>query len=151
MKKHRALFVMIFSLISTSLLAQQTGVIDEILLEEKVSFGKTVYLALLAAGLIPEGASVDESLAVLKQKGWMVEPKSSEDAINLGEYSFLLMKAFEMPGGLLYSIFPGPRYACRELAHLNLIRGNSSPYRNLSGEEVLQMLGHILAWKEESS
>ena len=58
------------------------------------------------------------------------------------------MKAFEIPGGLLYALFPGPRYACNELAYLGFIKGNNSPYRTLSGEEMLRMMGYALGWKE---
>jgi hypothetical protein len=62
----------------------------------------------------------------------------------LGEYAYILMKAFHMQGGIMYSIFPGPRYASRELAFLEMIPGSASSGRTLSGEEVIRILGNVL-------
>ena len=126
---------------NTNLAAQSGQLVDKLIEEQHAAFGKGVYLTLLAGGLITEEASIDESLTVLKAQGWPLEPKSPEDPINLGEYSFLLMKAFEIPGGLLYAIFPGPRDACSELAYLGFSEGNSSPYWTMSGAEMLRIMG----------
>ncbi len=151
MKKSRALLFLFFVLIagSMTLAAQSNEIIDDLLAEEEASFGKSVYLALVAADLIPEEATPEEAVAVLEEYGWKVKIWESEEPIRLGEYSFIIMKAFHMQGGLMYSIIPCPRYACRELSYLKLIPGSSSPYRTLSGEEAVRILGYVLEWKEE--
>ena len=147
------LLSLFFTLISGSitLTAQSNQFVDELLAEERATFGRTVYLTLLAVNLVTEDTSIEESLTVLQKRGWGIKLRASESPINLGEYSLLLMKAFNIPGGLFYHIFTGPRYACRELAYLGFIKGNSSPFRDVSGEEVLQMLGYVLEWREERS
>ncbi len=151
MKMYRALLFLFFILIAGNMtLAGQSNVlIDNLLVEEKATFGKTAYLALAAAGIIPEEATLEDAIYVLEKQEWGIDLKEPDNPITLGEFSFLLMKAFNIQGGLMYSIIPGARYACRELAYLKVIPGNTSTYRTPSGEEVVRILGRLLEWKEE--
>lgn len=128
--------------------AQSNEIIDKLLDEKIALFGETVYISLAAAGLIQESASIEESITILETKNWGIV-KSKDDPISLGEYSYLLMKIFDLKGGLMYSLSPGPRYACREFEYLGFIKLKPTPYRNISGEEVLQILGKLLTWLRE--
>ena len=104
-----------------------------------------------ASGRIPDDSSPAEAAASLRDQGWTVPERSADEPLTLGEYSYLLMQAFELKGGVMYRIFPGPRYAGRELAYLKLVKGDTSPYRTFSGEEAIGILGRLLEWKEEQS
>jgi len=143
--------VLLFLAASVSLMAQSNEVMDDFLEEENASFGRTAYFILLAANLIAEDASVDQALSVLDQQGWGVKVKKSDDTITMGEFSFLIMKALKIPGGLMYKLAPGSRYASRELVYLGIVPGRNRPGRTPSGDEVLSILGRALEWKEERS
>lgn len=143
--------VLLFLAASVSLMAQSNEVMDDFLEEEKASFGRTAYFTLLAVNLIAEDASVDQALSVLDQQGWGVKVKKGDDTITMGEFSFLIMKALEIPGGLMYKLAPGSRYASRELVYLGIVPGRNRPSRTPSGDEVLSILGRALEWKEEQS
>jgi hypothetical protein len=99
-------------------------------------------------GLVPAQASPEEALAALGRESWGVGPRPVSGPVTLGEVSYLLMRAFDMRGGLLYSVAPGPRYAARELSFLGLVRGYAGPRRPVSGREVVQLLGDVAAWNE---
>ncbi|MCF6335422.1 MAG: hypothetical protein L3J12_06750 [Spirochaetales bacterium] len=129
--------------------AQSNTIIDNLLEEKKADWGKTVYMVFTAADLAEENSEISEIMESLSRNQLGIDPGSPEEAITLGKYSFLLMKAFDIPGGLMYKLFPGSRYAVRELSYLNFIDNDKSPYRTLSGEEVLRILGRVLEWKEE--
>jgi hypothetical protein len=131
--------------------AQSNELLDALLEEQTTSFGQASYLILTAAGRISEEATPAEAALAVTAQGWEVPQKSADDPLTLGEYSFLLMQAFEIRGGVMYRIFPGPRYAGRELVYLRLIKGNTSPYRLFKGEEALGILGRLLAWKAGQS
>ncbi len=47
-------------------------------------------------------------------------------------------------GGILYSLFPGPRYACRELGYMKVIARDVLTGRSVSGEEAVRMLGKVM-------
>ena len=144
-----ALLLLIASALALS--AQSNELINALLDEAEADFGKAVYLALTAGALIPEDASVEEALAELNARQWNIGEKTAEDPMNLGEYAYLLMRIFDVQGGLMYRLFPGPRYAARELAFREIVRGDPSPGRALSGEEAMRILGALMEWVEVES
>jgi hypothetical protein len=111
------------------------------------AFGDAVYLALSAARIVPETATPDEAVAALAARKWGLSTRPAKGLITLGEYSFVLMKAFDIRGGVLYRIFPGPRYACRELAFLGMLEGTKGPNRRLAGAEAVRILGRVLEYR----
>ncbi len=139
---------LILSAFPLFLSAQSNIVIDKLLNEDIADWGKTSYMVLSASGIVNENAAIPEVLTKLEKQQWKLPSKESEDSITLGEYSYMLMKAFDISGGIMYKILPGPRYAARELDYLKFIDNNKSPYRTLSGEEVLRIMGRVMEWKE---
>ncbi|MEJ2664517.1 MAG: hypothetical protein P8107_10825 [Spirochaetia bacterium] len=135
--------------VSRPLLAQSNVLIDQLLREDKATFGKSAYLCLMAANLISQRAGVADALAYLEKANWGITIKKADEPIHLGELAYLLMKAFDMKGGIMYSLAPGPRYACRELAYLEIITGRVHPDRIISGERALQIISNMVAWKED--
>jgi hypothetical protein len=128
--------------------AQIEEQIDSLLKEENASFDKTAYIVLVASEYCEETQSPADALEILKSKNWNISTKGGGETISLGEYSYLLMKAFNIPGGIMYMLLPGPRYATRELAYLKLITEKPDPTRPVSGEEVMTILTRVLNRKE---
>lgn len=129
--------------------AQSNALIDEILAQKKLGYSYAAYLVLSAAGVIPDTATPEQALEALAQQDWDIKIPEGPADITLGQYAYLLMRAFNIPGGLMYRLIPGPRYAAREIAYLGFVTEQPSPYRKISGEETLQILENVLNWKEE--
>ena len=66
------------------------------------------------------GITQDTAFEYALENGWFSEKAAMEEPIKLNALSFLLMKSFNMKGGLLYRFFPDPRYAYRECAGMVL-------------------------------
>lgn len=130
------------------LAAQSNQLLDQLLDQPDAHFADVAYMTMAAAKLVPETATREEALQSLQQQGWNIRMLAPEDPIALGDYSFLLMKAFKIRGGLFYSLFPSPRYACRELGYLKIIAADARPGRTLSGEEAVRILGKVMARQE---
>lgn len=137
--------------ISGNLFAQSNDIVDQYLMEEKASFGKTVYLVMVLSNLIHEDATIDNAVNAVYEQNWKIDPKGSNDPVKLGELSLMLMKSLDINGGLMFGITNNTRYACRELSYLGLITGNKSPYRTLSGEEALSLISRVLEWKQNNN
>ncbi len=151
MKKNKLiLFVVLIVCLPLFLHSQSNTVIDEMLDKEKAGFGRTSYMVFTAAGILRDNATLEESLGYLSGLKWNMKNKESGEYITLGEYSYMLMKSFNINGGIMYQIFPGPKYAARELFYLRFIDENRNPNRFISGEEVIRILGRLLEWKEEN-
>lgn len=146
-------WVLLALLVGTALplAAQSNQVLDQLLDEQKASFGKVVYMTLAAAKLVPDTATIDQAMDALQAQGWKVKALPADAPIPLGDYSYLLMKAFKVSGGILYSLFPGPRYACRELGYMKVIPSDPRPLRNLSGEEAVRILGNLMALRGDKT
>ncbi len=132
----------IFSL--STLTAQSNKIMDRLLEQEEASYGLSAYMVLTAVGELPEDATAQDAVEAIQSRNWGIEPAKPDKAITLGEYSYLLMKALNMKGGIMYTIFPCPRYAARELVFLDYVVGNSAAGRVLSGNEVVRILGQAL-------
>jgi hypothetical protein len=131
-----------------SVTAQSNQVIDGLLEQEQAAFGRVLYLVQTAAGELDENVSPQQAAEQFDAAQWNVPGKSAEEPVTLGEYSQILMRALDIPGGIMYSMFPGPRYAAREIAYLGFVRGSGAPGRTVSGNEVMYILGRVLEWKE---
>ncbi|MCF7914992.1 MAG: hypothetical protein K9L66_07500 [Spirochaetaceae bacterium] len=144
-------FGILFILSISHLYAQSNETLDRFLAQERAVLGYSAYMVLTAADELPEESSPQEAAMAVSRIGWMDTSTASNDPISLGEYSYLLMKAFDIRGGLMYTLFPGPRYAARELKYLQCIPGKSTPGRSISGTDAVQILGRVLEWKEDRS
>lgn len=131
--------------------AQSNEMLDRLLEREQATHGETAYLVLVAAGRLSEDSSPELAAAALVEQGWKIVVREAGEAARLGEYAYLLAQAFELKGGVMYRLLPGPRYAARELSYMQVIQGSGSPSRTLSGEEAVRMLGSLLDWKEGRS
>ncbi|MDR2746861.1 MAG: hypothetical protein LBB77_05375 [Treponema sp.] len=130
-----------FFFASASILCAQTAAELDLLLETKqVSFAQVSRFVLVTAGMADAGTEAGEIYTLAKEKGWLPEKAAPDSPIKLGELCFLLMGAFDIKGSFLYALFPGPRYAFRELDYLGLIPGQRDPGLRVPGERFLQIL-----------
>jgi hypothetical protein len=129
------------------LTAQSNEFVDLLLDTPQASLGQAAYLVLTARGVLTEQASPEQAVEALARQGWKTPARQAAEPLTLGEYCYLLMQAYEVKGGLMYRIAPGPRYAARELAYRKLVRGKAYPNRSLSGQEALSILRGLLEWK----
>jgi len=139
MKKE--LLIIAVSLVLISVIHAQTAAELEAVLES------TAITNTQAASFVIRSVDSDFTGNAFEQaveRGWL-KSASPDEKITLGRLSFLFMKAFEMTGGLMYRIFPGPRYAYRTMLSRNFIHGDSDPAMTVSGDRFLLILGRILS------
>jgi hypothetical protein len=130
--------------LAVPLAAQSNSVLDILLSERQATFGNSVYLVLAAANSISQDADVEAAVKFVNDKGWLKEQKTAEDLITFGQYSYVLMKAFGVPGGIFYHLFPGPRYAAREVVYRKWSPVDVGPNDSISGSQVIYILRTFL-------
>ena len=150
-EKRILIFAVGFILIIPAFLSAQTAAELEAVLESPaVSFAQAAQFVIASAGSASEGS---EEAAAEREAGfrqamdrrWLREGTSPDGSITLGRLSFLVMKAFNLKGGMMYAIAPGPRYAYRSMVSRSYIQGASDPAMTVSGERFLQILGRVLS------
>ena len=130
--------------------AQSAATMDEILSEDRVSFGAASYLLLAANAALPEEAGFDEAAGRMAETVPYFSGTGPEESVTLGEYAHLIMQVFGESGGLMYRLLPGPRYAARELAFHNVIQEKAFPNASLSGVRAVRILERFLSMREET-
>jgi hypothetical protein len=149
----------IFLLLSAALLPLQTAAaqtaegLERILTLPVVGYGEAAWVILNAAGTTENSGEFSESGAYCfaEDNGWLPKKAAPNTPATLGGVSFLIMKAFNMRGGLMYTLFPGPRYAYRELAYRKIITGRAYSTMRVSGERLLRLLDRALAYSGDTA
>jgi hypothetical protein len=137
-----------FCIIPAFLPAQTAERLDALLDSTGVTYAEAAMIVLPAAALAGEDVSPETAFAEARERGLLPKAAEPGGALRLGGLAFLIMRAFDMKGGLFYTLFPGPRYAYRELVHQRLIQGRNDPALTVSGERLLRILGRVLDYHD---
>jgi hypothetical protein len=137
-------FAALLALSAALLSAQTAAELERVLALPAVSYGDAAWLVLGAAGTaIPEN-SLNAAYRFAADNNWLPKKAAAGAPATLGAVSFLVMRVFNIKGGLLYTLFPGPRYAYRELVYRRLIQGRAYSSMPVSGERLSRMISRVL-------
>jgi hypothetical protein len=147
MKAPCFVFVVLIA-VHAPLAADGIGVIERLQSAEQVAYRDGGYAVLAAAGILPPEAPLEAALEPKSRKalGWSERP--AEDALTVAEFSYLVMQGFDIPGGLMYRLFPGPRYAVRELRFRRILTERVDAGEPIRGVQALRVIGNAAEWAE---
>ena len=129
-------------LLAAPAFAQSTADEIEALLETSaVSYGQAARFVLDAAGVT---VSAGQAFQYAAGQNWLPKKASVNEAARLDGVALLVMRSFDIEGGLLYSLFKNPRYAYRELAYMEIIQGRIDPAMTVSGDTLLYIINKLL-------
>jgi len=132
--------------------AQTADRIERLLAQDKVSYSDAALLVLEASGQIDllgkldsaRQASPDEAFNLAVERGWLpIGAEENGDAM-LNGLSLLVMQAFEIDGGLLYSLFKNSHYAYRAMVYRGIIQGRADPQMPVSGDLLLYTVNRAM-------
>ena len=134
--------------ISVPLFSQTAAEMDTLLKAEKVSAAGLARFVLGAADFLPDGLSGVEAekaaYDIAASNGWIIA--AAEETVTMKDTAYLIMKAFDLKGGVMYSLFKNPRYAYREMVYRNLIMGHSDQAMKINGARFLQILDKTISY-----
>jgi hypothetical protein len=150
MKKQVSLTI--FLLFFPALLNAQTADFIQTLLQSTaVSYSQALRFVLEAADVTSFNATSEhDMMRFAVEKKWLPAKANAQDAITLEALSLLIMKAFGLKGGPMYTLFGGTHYSYRELVFQDIIQGRSDPAMKVSGEEMLFIVNRLLYSMEEN-
>ncbi len=148
LKKLLVFLVLVCSSGFAFIFAQSNAILDELIAQKPVLLGQAAYLVLSAAGQIPDSATVDQATQMVHQKKWASPLLKASDPLPLDQLSYIIMSSLDIKGGLLYTIFPSPRYALRELTFLRVAAAPAWPDKLVAGDEAMRMLTKAMDIKE---
>ena len=120
---------------------------DVILEQDSLTYGAASFLILSGAGVLDDGATLEESALRMGE----LAPKvvlASDEPVTLGQYSYMIMTVYSIKGGIFYSLFKNPHYSLRELRFQNIVQGKAYPRMTLSGERAVRILSRVISVQE---
>jgi len=143
----RKYLAILFLLLPAIAFAQNAAELDAMLKAETVSASSAARFVLGAADLLESGLSSQEAekaaYDIASSNGWVMV--SGDESLTLKETAFLIMKAFKIKGGIMYSLFNNPRYAYREMIYRKLISGHMDGAMKVYGFRFLQILDKVIS------
>ena len=149
MKKTFLICLLMMAVSVIHLSAQSNEVIDALLDQDQAKFDDTLYMIFTASGMLPDSASSEDSFHEFTHQGWGLKEKGLDDPVTADELAHLIMKALDLRGGIMYTIFQNPRYAYKELVYRKVLETGIGSKRIVSGEEVLRVLAKTMTQQEE--
>jgi hypothetical protein len=142
---HRVtLITCVFLLLSVAAYGQTAADMESLLEAGEITVSQAAYVT-LAAALESPPENPEAAFDLAREKGWLPAKAEGGSALTQSVLSLLVMKSFNLKGGLLYRLFPGGRYAYREISGRGFIEGRSYPNLKVSGEQFLRILGKVIA------
>ncbi|MEI6385028.1 MAG: hypothetical protein WCQ50_00225 [Spirochaetota bacterium] len=123
--------------------AQSNEFLDGLLAKQSITVGQTAYLILVASDNLAEDADEARAFELLTNMGWAPAGAKINQPIELASYSYILMRAFNLKGGIMYTLFPSPRYAFRELSSMQVIQSVYDPASPVDGSMAIQILSMV--------
>jgi len=143
--KRRLLFLLVvFLVLSVPIFAQTAAELETLLATEALSYEQAASFVLRAADVTATGSAFNYAAG---QK-WLPAKASPDGIAALNGVSLLVMGAFGIKGGIMYSATKNPHYAYRELVHQGIIQGRADPGLAVSGDRLLFMISRALDQNE---
>ena len=141
-KRVLAIAVILLFLVHAFIPAQTAVELESVLGSPVVSCARAAQFVAASSG---SGSAAQQAAFEQAMKlGWFPRGTTGDEPITLDKLSFLIMKAFDMKGGMMYSLFPGPRSAFRAMVSRSFIQAASDPAMKPNGETFLIILGAVL-------
>jgi hypothetical protein len=144
-----ALLLLSAALLSAQIAAAQTAAeLEDLLNTKEITWAEAAYFTLASgAEAVPVNGAAARQTAFqfVRERGRLPKNAEAGGKAKLDGLSLLMMRSFDIPGGLMYRLFHNPRYAYREMKALGFIRGRAYPANTVSGAEFLQLLGELLS------
>jgi len=128
------------------LFAQTAERIERLLEQDRVSYQDAALLVLEASDLLDgeKQTSADDAFSFAMERGWLPKNAKAQDTVKLNGLSLLVVRAFQIKGGALFSLFKNPHYAYRVMVYRGIIQGRSDPQMPVSGELLMYTVNRAL-------
>jgi len=147
-KKLVSLTFCLMLLVPAFLPAQSVAQEIESLLEQSaVTYAQAARFVLDAADVLSAGPV--EAFLFAQQQGWLPGNAEADQLARLDGLSLLVMRAFDLRGGLMFQLTGSPRHAYRELIQNSVIQGRAAPNMNVTGYNLLFIINRAITITEE--
>jgi len=121
--------------------------IENLLAARAVTYAQASRFILEASGKMAT-YDIQEAFEYAVENNWLPDKVSADQNARLDDISLLILNAFDIKGGIFYSITNNSHYAYRELVYLNHIQGRTDPAMDVRGELLLFIVSSVLSERD---
>lgn len=139
----RYLLLVVIALFCSFLTAQSDEILDKLYEEDNAKTLITSLLVLQASSHLTFNSTVDDAREYLETTKWGNSILEDGQYITKGGFALLVMKAFDLPHGIMYGLLPIRRYALKEMIFSEYILGNPYPNDIMGSFDVIYTLSSL--------
>jgi hypothetical protein len=140
-------FFLALPFLAAPLFAQTAAELEDLLKIEAVSYEEAAYFVLRAADVLDPSTPV-EAFRFAAERRWLPGKAAPDGEADLAGVSLLIMRAFNLKGGIFYSLLKNPHYAYREMVYQVIVQGRADPQMTVSGDLLLFLVNRTLSRQE---
>lgn len=145
MKKRILVIATLLLLCAAVVSAQSADALTRMIESDQATVGDTAYFLAVYKGSVSENATAADAVRALQNDGVCSDKLSADSVLTYQVFSGLLMRIFDVKGGLMYSLTKSDRYAFRELQALGFISAGADPTNVVSGYEALAVINDCMS------
>jgi len=138
--KRILLFFGACAFLTAPIFAQTAAELEILLATVALNYEQAASFVLRAADVTASGSAFNYA----SEQKWLPAKAAPDDIAALDGVSLLVMGAFGIKGGIMYSATKNPHYAYRELVHQGIIQGRADPDLAVSGDRLLFVISRAL-------
>ena len=144
----RILLFLVLVILAHGIWGQNAATIDSLLEKQQVSMSDVAWIMFGAANIIDENTSPTAAFVELQQRSKRYTRYRPGDAATLADLCLIGMIAFDVPGGIMFTITRAPRYAFRDARYRRIIPGGLNPQSKVSGANALRYTGRFIYYSD---
>lgn len=134
-----------FLIFAAGLNAQSADKMTEVLESEKVTLGQVSYFIATASGKIDEKESEEDAVKVMKAIQFTDAEVKSDEYVKVKDLAWMLASTWKIDGSLMLKLFPGPRYAFKQLKADGILNDFDDPDSFMDGHRFFNILTDCMA------
>jgi hypothetical protein len=91
-----------------------------------------------------DSAGTDDAFSFAMERGWLPKGAQANSDAVLDGLSLLVVQAFEIKGGVFFSLFKNPHYAYRVMVYKGIIQGRTDPQMSVPGSLLLYTVNRAM-------
>ncbi len=138
---------LLVALVGVPLFAQSAVFVEAYAQSEAIRGDQTVFLLGIAIGRLEPDAQYSDA-AVERAAIRSTEQYAAGEPLTLSEFAYLLSEYFEIRPSMMGRLFPGPRYALRDMRAERVLFYEADAAAPVPGDVALRTMRRALAWEE---
>lgn len=144
MKKRILLISLLLLLFAAAVSAQSADAVTKMIEADEATVGDTAYFLAVYLNAVPESSPASAALSALQDSGICLAGASADDVLTYKVFAGMLMRAWDVKGGLMYSLTGSDRYALRELQAQGFIPSSVDPMAAVTGYQTLAIFNDCM-------